>query len=567
MARCRRHPDPGRWRRERRGGSPGGQQGGRIPVPDRRGGRSSDRGRGVQNGAADYFALPEDLDLLRRSLEREAREARAGSRPGGSPRRERSAIGFEAILGRSAALRQTLDQAARVAVAPRRHRADRRRDRDRQGAAGAGHPLRRALAPREPFVEVNCAAIPANLLESELFGHERGAFTGADRGQARPLRAGARRHALPRRDRRAAARAAAQAAAGARGADDPAGRRAAGSAGGRPGDRARPTWISRPPARRGEFREDLYYRLNVVALTLPPLRERDGDIELLAETFLARIATGLRASGARARRRSLRPALRAYRVARQRARAAGTRWSGRWCFRPAAPCARRSSSRAGRRRVSARGADAAVPGHARRAGSRRRAGDAGAHRRQQERGCPAARDLATAAAAAARRRAGLMRRPHPGDCHAYRSRPAFLHAARPRRLAVWRAPTRRAARRRKPPERIERRPRRRRPARRCSTPRTASTPSGRGSRGPDLLPGRERRAGRGVPPPPGGRATRSRPCPTARRSPRAIGADHVRVVDPAEMLFELEPCGLTFNPAAPARAQDPLRPRRRRPQR
>ena len=58
----------------------------------------------------------------------------------------------------------------------------------------------------KPFVTVNCGALPENLVESELFGHERGAFTGAQRIEAGPLRGGQRRHAVPRRDRRADAR-------------------------------------------------------------------------------------------------------------------------------------------------------------------------------------------------------------------------------------------------------------------------------------------------------------------------------------------------------------------------
>ncbi len=244
----------------------------------------------VQRGARDYFALPDDFDVLRRSLERETREATGRVEAGRFAEAERSAIGFDTILGRSAALRQTLDQAARVAA-----------HRDVTvligGETGTGKELlARAIhytGPRapQPFVEINCAAIPANLLESELFGHERGAFTGAiaakpglfelahggtlflDEIGSLPLELQPKllRALESRMIRRVG------------------------------GQQSRHVDVRvigathldlAAAAARGEFREDLFYRLNVVALILPPLRERDGDVELLAETFLARIAAG-----------------------------------------------------------------------------------------------------------------------------------------------------------------------------------------------------------------------------------------------------------------------------------
>jgi DNA-binding NtrC family response regulator len=244
----------------------------------------------VQRGARDYFALPEDFDVLRRSLEREAREANGRIEAGRFAEAERSALGFDTILGRSPALRQTLDQAARVAAHP-----------DVTvligGETGTGKELlARAIhyaGPRapQPFVEINCAAIPASLLESELFGHERGAFTGAiaakpglfelahggtlflDEVGALPL------DLQPKLLRALESRTI---------------RRVGGQQGRQVDVRVMgATHMDlAAAAARGEFREDLFYRLNVVSLTLPPLRERDGDIELLAETFLARIASG-----------------------------------------------------------------------------------------------------------------------------------------------------------------------------------------------------------------------------------------------------------------------------------
>jgi DNA-binding NtrC family response regulator len=243
----------------------------------------------VQRGARDYFALPGDLDLLRRSLEREGRQLEGRIQAGRFAEEERRTHGFETILGKSAALRQSLDQAARVAV-----------HRDVTiligGETGTGKELlARAIhyeSPRaaEPFVEVNCAAIPVNLLESELFGHEKGAFTGAvsskpglfelahggtlflDEIAALPL------ELQPKLLRALESRAT---------------RRVGGQQERHVDIRLiAATHVDlRSAVRSGVFREDLYYRLNVVALTLPPLRDREGDVELLTETFVTRLAT------------------------------------------------------------------------------------------------------------------------------------------------------------------------------------------------------------------------------------------------------------------------------------
>jgi two-component system response regulator HydG len=243
----------------------------------------------IQAGAGDYFALPDDLDLLRRSIEREIRDGRSRDAAERFAEAERRDVGFGTILGRSPAMRRTIEQAERVAP-----------HGDVTiligGETGTGKELlARAIhyhSPRAsaPFVEINCAAIPANLLESELFGHERGAFTGAiaakpglfelanggtlflDEIGNLPL------ELQPKLLRALESRSI---------------RRVGGQATRQIDVRVvAATHVDLAEASRvGKFRQDLYYRLNVVALTLPPLRAREHDVELLAETFVTRIAT------------------------------------------------------------------------------------------------------------------------------------------------------------------------------------------------------------------------------------------------------------------------------------
>jgi two-component system nitrogen regulation response regulator GlnG len=141
-----------------------------------------------------------------------------------------------------------------------------------------------------PFVAVNMAAIPRELIESELFGHERGAFTGALRALGRFEQAPAARSFLdeigdmpPEAQTRCCACCRRRIHHGRRPHADP--RQCA----------HRRRHPSRPAAAdpQGLFREDLFYRLNVVPIRLPPLRERTEDIPTLPATSSRPPARGL----------------------------------------------------------------------------------------------------------------------------------------------------------------------------------------------------------------------------------------------------------------------------------
>jgi two-component system response regulator AtoC len=245
----------------------------------------------MRRGAYDYISKPFNADevllTLRKAEEREQlrREVARLRREVGEP------AGFEGVVGTSAAMREVTDLAARVAPFPSTVLLTGESGSGKEAIARAIH---RASPRREAaFVAVNCGAIPENLLESELFGHEKGAFTGADRARegvfeeadggtlfldeigelSVPLQVKLLRVLQERSIRRV----------------------------GGTGERAVDVRVLAATARDlvdevkgGRFREDLFYRINVVQIHVPPLRTRPEDIPLLAEHFLRRHGERLR---------------------------------------------------------------------------------------------------------------------------------------------------------------------------------------------------------------------------------------------------------------------------------
>ena len=192
------------------------------------------------------------------------------------------------IVGRSSAVRSLVDQIARVAGTPARVLITGENGTGKELVARALH----AQSPRAkaPFVEVNCAAIPSELIESELFGHMRGSFTGAVQDRAGKFEQadggtlfldeiGDMSHAAQAKVLRVLQ-------------DSEVTR-----IGGQKSRKVDVRVIAATNKRleeeiaEGRFREDLYYRLNVVPIVVPPLRERREDIAMLVQHFIGRLAS------------------------------------------------------------------------------------------------------------------------------------------------------------------------------------------------------------------------------------------------------------------------------------
>jgi DNA-binding NtrC family response regulator len=243
----------------------------------------------MKKGAFDYITKPFNRDELRLTLDRALRMRRLEKENVELRAEVTDRYRFESIIGVSEKIRDVLVMAGRVAPSGASVLIT--------GESGTGKELLargihyNSSRAAGPFVAVNCAAIPENLIESELFGHVKGAFTGAirDREGKFELADGGTLFLDEIGELRVDLQAKILRALQERQVD-----RVGGShplsvdvrviaATNKDIERA---------VRAGSFREDLYYRLSVIRLHMPPLRERRDDIPLLVNHFLKKFIAG-----------------------------------------------------------------------------------------------------------------------------------------------------------------------------------------------------------------------------------------------------------------------------------
>jgi DNA-binding NtrC family response regulator len=242
-------------------------------------------------GAFDYVQKPFELEEMEVKIEKALEMKRLKHELEYLRGTEQDKYDFDRIVGSSAALHKVLDIVKKVAKSNTTVLIRGETGTGKELIAGAIH--HNSLRNTRNFVKVNCAALQENLLESELFGHEKGAFTGADKQrigrfeqadggtlfldeigdmspstQAKILRV-LQEHEFERLGGTRTLRVDVRLIAAT--------------------NRDLPAMVQ-----SGQFREDLYYRLNVVSIETPPLRERKDDIVALANAFIRRFSAELK---------------------------------------------------------------------------------------------------------------------------------------------------------------------------------------------------------------------------------------------------------------------------------
>ena len=236
----------------------------------------------MQIGAFDYVQKPFEIEEMELTIEKALEVRRLKYEIDYLRHTQPDIYDFDRIVGASGALQRVLDIVRKVAKTNTTVLIRGETGTGKELIAGALHY--NSLRANRNFVRVNCAALQENLLESELFGHEKGAFTGADRqrigrfldevGDMSPNTQAKILRVLQQQEfeRLGGTRTISV-------------------------DVRLVTATNRDLAEMvavGEFREDLYYRLNVMAVDVPPLRDRKEDIQALAQTFIRRFSGELR---------------------------------------------------------------------------------------------------------------------------------------------------------------------------------------------------------------------------------------------------------------------------------